>query len=74
MANIADMDPVAFIEDNLGGHFVKVSCGHQVFQLPGMDEARRAIKELGAEPFNWCPVQQPNGPRDHKPTVFVPRD
>lgn len=71
------IDPIEQIEA-LGGEFIRCSGGEQVWELPSMKEANEAIKLLGAQPFNWCPVQQPMGPCVPrigyyvKPTILLP--
>lgn len=71
------IDPIEQIEA-LGGTFVRVSGGEQVWEMPSMEAAGKAIADLKARAFNWCPVQQPLGPcvprlgRYVKPTVTLP--
>lgn len=62
------------ILEKFGAVFVKTSGGEQVWQLPNMTKARKALAALGddAIPFNWCPIQQLKGPADRrKPTILV---
>ncbi|AIK68344.1 hypothetical protein P10VF_131 [Rhizobium phage vB_RleM_P10VF] len=47
------MDKVAYIEDQLGGKFLRTSNGKQVFELSSCKNAIVAIKEIGARPFNF---------------------
>ncbi|QNH71592.1 hypothetical protein PP938_gp165 [Rhizobium phage AF3] len=47
------MDKVAYIEDQLGGKFIAISCGKQIYELPSKELAIRACTEIQANPFNF---------------------
>ncbi|QGZ14336.1 hypothetical protein PP940_gp048 [Rhizobium phage RL2RES] len=65
------MCKVTYIEDQLGGKFLRVSGGKQVYELPSMVEAQLAIGLLDAKPFNFCTVHLPKPLNGAKPTVTI---
>lgn len=70
---------VDYLEDN--ATFVKPTARGHVWEFQSLEAAKEAIEKIGpqAGPYNWDPIQQPNGPTVRagqgfvfrKPTIYV---
>jgi len=51
--------------------FIRNANGKAVWEVATMAQANRAISELGATAYNWCPVQQAKPANARKPQVAI---
>lgn len=51
--------------------FVCNANGKAVWEVANMRDAAKAVEQLGATAYNWCPIQQPHGPAGRKPRVAI---
>lgn len=65
------LDKVTALIDQFDATFVRCSGGSQIWELPNIQTAKAAMLAVDGSEFNWCPIQQPHGPKDRLPQIKV---